>query len=183
MEIKDLLPIVLSLITLLISLFFFYLTYRQTRKSNNLPILIEYLGEWRKENGIKESFYFLMNNFTVEDIRNDLKYTLNNIPDAEKRKHAKHMAHCFDKQGLLIYSEALEKEYVISFIGSNAHKAWEILKSYIIAQRAANFNDRYGVIHYQRKFEYFAKLYELHTDAINSKLDKLVDKMGLIQLY
>lgn len=46
METKDFLPIVISLITLLISLFFFYLTYRQTRKSNNIPILMEYIGEW-----------------------------------------------------------------------------------------------------------------------------------------
>jgi len=174
METKDILPILISSVTFLTSLVFFWLTAKQTKKNNSIPALIDYLREWRKEGGVIESYYFIVNNFSEDDVANESQLTLSTIKDEIRKKHAKNVSHYFDNLGLLVYSGAIEEKYLVSFVGVNAQKSWDILKNFIIAQRRLNKDEPFGDRHYQRHFEYFALLHRKGISALNRELDELV---------
>ncbi|RZK35993.1 MAG: hypothetical protein EOO61_11070 [Hymenobacter sp.] len=182
MKPENLIPIIISSITFLTSLLFFWLAAKQTKKNNSIPVLIDYLREWRKENGVIESYRFITNNFNLEDRQNDEKLTLNEIKDASKRKHAINVSHYFDNLGLLIYSGVLQEKHLVSFVGVNAQKSWEMLRTYIISQRKLNQSDPLGDRYYQIHFEYFASLYRGSIKSLDEELEKLTRKRNLESL-
>jgi len=118
--------IVIAALAIINSIALFYFTKLFAKRTNSIPAMIDYLGEWRKPGGIKESYYFIIHNFSDADIQNDKKFTLGTIPDYIKRNHAREVSHYFDNLGLLIYSGVLDEEYLISFVGGNACEAWRI---------------------------------------------------------
>lgn len=172
MELKDLLPNVISSFAILLSIYTLWKSSKVAKGTNSVPALIDYFREWRSENGVHESYDYIAQHFTDEDIKNNEKLTFDTIKDPDKKKHARRVSHYFDNLGLLSYSGVLEEEYLLAFIGASANRSWTILKTYIENERvrriAAHDFDR----HYQRHFQYFASQYRKKTNSIDRELDK-----------
>lgn len=172
MSMKDYIPIVISILALAISYLLYFLTKQMTLKTNAIPVIIDMFREWRTEKiGVIASFT-VIKKFSQEEIDNCEKITFDQIPDIEKRYHAVRVSHYFDNLGLLVYSGVLEPKHVISFVGSSAYKSWNILKTYIAAERELRKKRKNDDPHYQRHFEYFAALYLSYRKEINSELDE-----------
>ena len=172
MELKDILPNVISSIAILLSIYTLWKSSKATKGANSVPALIDYFREWRSDEGVIKSYYFILQNFTDDDIKNKDRLTFETIKDPEKQKHARRVSHYFDNLGLLSYSGILEEDLLLAFIGASANRSWKILKTYIENERDRRIGAHDYDRHYQRHFQYFASQHRKKAKSIDAELDK-----------
>ena len=150
MELKDLIPIAISIVALLMSGGAIYITLLQTkiaRHSNLLPIAVDMFREYRSDE-FKDANMFVLTEMAV--------YCENPVPFSEIPEnaltHVRTVSHFYDNIGLLIDKGIIDQEMVIDFMGLGAKNTWEVLEPFIRLERMKR-GDPTGRIGYQEYFE------------------------------
>jgi hypothetical protein len=120
-------PLVLSGIAIILS---FYAALKQigiSRKANSLPLVIDLFREYRCIK-FKEHQDYVFN-----ELRNkysSVEHGISNLPK-DARDHVRVFSFFFNNLGVLVYHKLADIELIISYMGGNIIRSWEILRPYI----------------------------------------------------
>jgi hypothetical protein len=149
--------LVISALALIISVIFAIVQYGLTRSANKLPVGIDLMREFRSKCFKDESQRAFLVLTSSED------YSSLDVNDI---RAVNYVSHFYDNLGLLVFEGAVEKSFILSFMGGTIISTWNDMKSFIEYQRVNKCEPDY-----QAYFEYLAKESEKYSNTnIRQKL-------------
>jgi hypothetical protein len=109
------------------------LAWRESKKANSFPVLIDLVREYRQPR-LSEARKFVFD--TVKDNRGYYDHTTGFLAfDATAEKHVRALSNYYDNVGALVASGAVDAEIIAGFMGDALKRSWEVLGPYIYGER------------------------------------------------
>lgn len=189
----EMLGVIVAFIALLFTIWSFIVTLTRTdksleltRNSLNATTFMDIYNEWM---GLLDDRNFVFEQLEIEyPQKAEKKYGYQNIDLKEHKDIVRRLSSFFDRLGLMVVNESLDKDLIISFLGTRISQSWEILEPYIMEERnlrRINNNDTnrfknrgsWDSGDFQEHFKILAILASKQTQ--NESLDKHIAKFKI----
>ncbi|MFF3399697.1 hypothetical protein ACFYW6_14375 [Streptomyces sp. NPDC002659] len=148
----NLAALILSIVAVVVSVFFSYRRETLARHSNTLPVLVTFFSDHRSDR-LAEA-----REFVYKDLSNyDLSKGLAGLPE-DKQGLVRELAWFYDNLGALVAHDVVDVEPVSGYLGVSVVLSWEKLEPLVQAERAARTPSG---VDPQRWQAYFENLYYL----------------------